>query len=225
MRKLLTVCVVAALTAGAPSAFAAKAEGAHASAATLSPDAVWHTLAAGNLRFVVGHPAHPHQTVLRREELAKAQHPIAIIVGCSDSRVPPELVFDQGLGDLFIVRVAGNVVDDAALGSIEYGVEHLGATLIVVLGHEKCGAVSAAISSPHAPGHVDALVQAIQPAVHVARTEKGDLVDNAVRENVKRVVLELNNSKPILAEFVHSGHLKIAGARYDLDTGHVEIVK
>src|SRR5207248_10775636 len=132
---------------------------------------------------------HPGQTAERRAELANTQHPFATIVDCSDSRVPPEIVFDQGLGDLFIFRVAGNVIDDHGLGSIEYAVDHLGVRLIVVLGHQRCGAVQAAketmAAKGKAPGHIESLVTAIKPAVEA--TAKDDL-DTTVTSNVKNVV-------------------------------------
>lgn len=179
-------------------------------------------LIAGNERYASGHPLHLHQDVDRRTEVAAGQHPIAVVVGCSDSRVPPEIVFDQGLGDIFVVRVAGNVVDDQALGSIEYAVEHLGAHLIVVLGHEKCGAVQAAVDGGEVPGHIDSIVQAIKPAVDQARSQPGNLLDNAINANVLRVVYEIRHSQPILEHEVHSGGLKVVGARYNLAAGTVQ---
>jgi len=191
------------------------------SAAIQPPASPLDALKSGNDRFVQGHPIHQHQDIDRRTEVAQGQHPIAIIVGCSDSRVPPEIVFDQGLGDLFVVRVAGNIVDDHALGSIEYAAEHLHATLIVVLGHDRCGAVQAAVSSPDAPGHIQSIVDAIRPAVKAATTQPGNLLDNAIDENVRRVVADLQTSEPILRPEVETGHLQILGARYNLDTGAV----
>src|SRR5205823_9351270 len=121
----------------------------------MPPDAALAKLKEGNLRFAASEVSKGKPTAARRTETAQAQHPFAIIVGCADSRTSPELVFDQNLGDLFVVRTAGNLVDDHALGTIEYGVAHLGARLIVVLGHTSCGAVKAALESDHAPGHVD----------------------------------------------------------------------
>jgi carbonic anhydrase len=176
----------------------------------------------GNQRYAAGHPLHPNQDADRRTEVAGGQHPIAIVVGCSDSRVPPEIVFDQGLGDIFVVRVAGNVVDDQALGSIEYAVEHLHVHLIVVLGHEKCGAVAAAVEGGEAPGHIASIVEAIQPAVEKARTEPGDLLDNAINENVLRVVQQIKTSQPILAHEVQADGLTVVGARYNLAPGTVQ---
>ena len=158
--------------------------------------------------------------------MAQGQKPFAIVFGCVDSRVPPELVFDRGLGDVFVIRTAGQVLDDAGLGSIEFGVEELGIPLVMVLGHEKCGAVAATIEAvehnAEAPGHIGALVEGIRPAVEQVKGQPGDLLDNAVRANVELTVRQLKTS-PILAEALETGHIKIVGARYDLDTGVVEV--
>jgi len=162
------------------------------------------------------------QAAKRRGELTKSQHPFAIIVSCSDSRVPPEIVFDQGLGDLFVLRVAGNVINDESLGSIEYAVDHLAVRLIVVLGHQRCGAVKAAketiAAKGKAPAHIESLVQAIRPAVEA--TVKGDL-EAIVEANVKNVVQAVRSSTPILKPKVDSGELRVIGANYSLDTGGV----
>ncbi len=135
----------------------------------VSPAEALARLKAGNQRFVASKLEHPRQTAKRRTELATSQHPFAVVLGCADSRTAPELVFDQGLGDVFVVRVAGNVLNDETLGSIEYAVDHLGAQLIVVLGHERCGAIEAAretiAAKEEAPGHIQSLVKAIAPAV------------------------------------------------------------
>ncbi|MFA6074679.1 MAG: carbonic anhydrase [Negativicutes bacterium] len=175
----------------------------------------------GNQRFVDAKFLHPNQTTARRIELVAGQQPFAVILTCSDSRLPPEIIFDQGLGDLFVVRIAGNVVDDAVLGSVEYAVEHLGVTLVMVLGHERCGAVGAAVSGAEIPVHINSLTNAIKPALKIAKTQNGDLLDNTIRANVALVVQQFNNSKPILAEFVHDGKLKVVGAYYDMDDGTV----
>jgi carbonic anhydrase len=182
---------------------------------------VLSALKAGNERHVKGQYKHPDETVARRQELAKGQSPHAVVLTCADSRVPPEIVFDQGLGDLFVIRVAGNVAPDAEVASIEYAVEHLLTPLVVVMGHQSCGAVGAAIAGEEAPGHLPALIDAIKPAVDEARTQKGDLSDNAVRVNVERVVEQLRTSEPILGPAVKAGHLQIVGAVYALDTGRV----
>ena len=192
----------------------------------VSPDEALKRLMQGNTRFVFGHMTHvaSGQVAEARRAVAKHQMPFAIIVGCSDSRVGPEIVFDQGLGDIFVVRTAGEVVDATALGSIEYAVEHLGSSLIVVLGHERCGAVSAAVSITKEPGHIATVLKAIEPAVEQTKGKPGDPVENAVRAQAVDVAKQLQNAKPILAERVHSGKLKIVAARYDLDTGKVEFL-
>ena len=191
----------------------------------ISPDVALQQLKDGNQRFVAGKTIHAGGYVTRRTELARSQKPIAVVVSCSDSRVPPEAVFDQGLGDIFVVRSAGEVVDDVAIGSIEYAVEHLSTQLILVLGHERCGAVAAAVDGGDARGHVAAVVKAIQPAVAETKGQPGDPVENAVRANTLRVARLLRTSTPVLAERVKSGKLKIVAARYDLDTGQVEILE
>jgi carbonic anhydrase len=177
---------------------------------------------------VAGEPTYPNQTEDRRTIVARTQHPIAVVVGCSDSRVAPELAFDQGLGDLFVIRVAGNVLDDHAVGSVEYALEELKAPLVVVLGHERCGAVKATLdlsnAGGEAPGHIQSLVKAIQPAVDQAKTQSGDVLDIAVIANVGNAVGQLKNSQPIIQEFVHDQKVRVVGARYDLETGEVAIV-
>jgi len=192
-----------------------------------SPDQALAELKAGNARFVASKAVHPDQDAARRTELAAGQHPFALILSCVDSRVPPELVFDQGLGDLFVSRTAGQVLDHAVRGSIEYGVLELKIPLVVVLGHEKCGAVKAtleAVEKSAAPlgNDIDALVDAIRPAVEKAESEHAsDPLDAAVRQNVANIVADLGKDAA-LAGAVSGGSLKIVGARYDLDTGAVE---
>jgi carbonic anhydrase len=164
---------------------------------------------------------HPHETATRQRELTSGQYPHAEVLSCSDSRVPPEIIFDQGLGDLFVIRVAGNVATDTEMGSLEYGAAHLHIPLIVVLGHEKCGAVTATVEGGPPEGHIAALVNLIKPAVEKTRGLPGDPVANAVRSNVELVVKQLRSSTPILSELVAHGKLKIVGAVYSLDTGKV----
>ena len=176
-------------------------------------------LIAGNKRYVAGTPEHPNQSPERRKEVGSGQTPFACILGCADSRVPPEIIFDQGLGDLFVLRVAGNVANEMILGSLEYAVEHLGAQLIVVLGHKRCGAVAAAVSGGEAPGHIGKLVQAIQPAVDRSKSMQGDAVENAVRENIQLTAQKLQSDSSILKARVDADTLDIIGAFYDLDTG------
>lgn len=187
-----------------------------------TPDAVLSELKAGNQRHQSHQYAHPHQSAARQKELVKGQSPHAVILACADSRVAPEIVFDRGLGDLFVVRVAGNIATDAEIASIEYAAEHLHTPLVVVMGHQSCGAVGAAIEGGEAAGHLPTLVRAIQPAVDAARSLKGDLTANTVRINVQMVVEQLRASKPVLAHLVSEGKLRIVGAVYALDTGRVE---
>ena len=195
-----------------------------ASPAALNPDQALKELLAGNERYCAKGMTHPHQSAARRTELAKAQHPFAIVLSCSDSRVPPEVVFDQGLGDLFVIRVAGNAPSDEVIASIEYAVAHLGSKLIVVLGHERCGAVAATLEGGVPEGHLASLINRIQPAVEKAKKQGGDVLDNAVRINVEESVSLLKSSKPLLSKAAAAGHVKILGARYDLDSGKVEVL-
>lgn len=178
-------------------------------------------LTDGNKRYVEGRSLSIDRDAARRGEVAKGQKPFAIVVTCSDSRVPPEVLFDQGLGQLFVIRSAGNVVDDIGLGSIEYAAEHLGAKLVVVLGHERCGAVDATVKGGELPGHIGAIAAKIKPAVAIGKAFPGDQVDNCVRANVVNVMSTLRDSKPILHEMVEKGELAVIGARYDLDDGSV----
>ena len=188
---------------------------------TITAESVLAELKSGNGRHVKHRYQHPHETVERMRQLVTGQHPHAEILSCSDSRVPPEIVFDQGLGDLFIVRVAGNVATDTELGSLEYGAEHLHIPLVVVLGHESCGAVTAAVQGGPPEGHIAALVDLIKPAVEKTRGTSGDPVANAVRMNVELVVKQLRSSTPILSELVAHGKLRIVGAVYSIETGSV----
>ena len=194
---------------------------AEPAAVTITADEALAQLKAGNERFVMGKVIHPNEGAARRAEVAKGQKPFAIIVGCSDSRVGPEVVFDQGLGDLFVIRTAGNVVDDVALGSIEYAADHFGVPVILVLGHTRCGAVIAAVAGGKAHGHVGSVVEKIKPAVDETKGKKGDAVDNAVRANVRDVVHQLRSAGPILSGLVKAGKIRVVGACYDLDTGKV----
>jgi carbonic anhydrase len=202
--------------------FGTAARGAEASG--LSADQALARLLAGNARFVVHKEQHPDESLERRKELSTGQHPFAVILGCADSRVAPELLFDEGLGDLFVIRVAGNVVDDAVLGSIEYAIEHLGSKLVVVLGHEKCGAVSAAVAGGSAAGHLAALVAAIQPSVAATAASPGDKVHNCVIDNARRVARQIRESEPVLKEATQQRGVKVIAADYELDTGKVRLL-
>jgi carbonic anhydrase len=193
----------------------------------LSPDEALARLKAGNERFATADPDCPTGLQARRSALAAGQAPFAVIVACSDSRVPPELLFAQGLGDLFVIRDAGNIIDTVGLGSIQYAVGQLGAPLVVVVGHRRCGAVQAAITvvkdNALFPGSIGQMLEPIVPAVLRAQREPGDIEENAIRENVRRTVTRLRAStEPILAEPLAAGRLRIVGARYDLDDGRVD---
>lgn len=193
-----------------------------------TPEQALERLMEGNARFVSGEMKHPNLGQEMRETLAQGQSPFAIIVGCADSRVSPELLFDAGPGDLFVIRVAGNVVGDHAKASIEYAVAVLGSPLVVVLGHESCGAVDAAIKAEKGEasfdGHIHDLVEDIRPSVQAAMaSHEGSegLLDATVAENARRVKGELERSQPYIGKFAKEGKIGIVAARYDLDTGTV----
>lgn len=189
-------------------------------------------LRSGNERFLAG-ASDLHEPVRRVAELAEGQAPFAVVLGCSDSRVPVELVFDQGLGDLFVIRVAGNVAAPSQIGSIEYAAAQLGARLVVVLGHTRCGAVAASVDA--APGttpegHLGSIVERVLPAVHEARAARPgagheDLVREAVRANVRASVRSLLEDSPVLARLAAEDGLSVVGAEYALETGRVEFLE
>ena len=194
------------------------------------PDEVWKDLMAGNRRYSTAKPLRPHQAGPRRVELAKGQNPPAIVLSCSDSRVPPEIVFDQGLGDIFVVRVAGNVVNDDVLGSIEYAVEHLGSSLIIVMGHQSCGAVKAVVDNAVTEGHIPFLVKHIVPVVAEVKkkadggcTDPKSVLDASISSNVKQSVKLLRDDET-LSKFLADHKIKVLGARYQVDSGKVQIV-
>ena len=218
--------LAAGATALAATVVPATAQAAPAPPATF--DEAVRELLRGNRRFVTGHTRHPHQNVAAVHRLAAAQDPFAVVLGCADSRVAAEILFDQGLGDIFDNRVAGNIVDDLLLGSIEYAVEHFDPPLLLVLGHERCGAVSATVdlirSGGEAPGHIAAIVDALRPIVEPVLAQPGDAVENGVRANVRAQVAALLAQSEIVRENVEAGHLGVAGARYDLDTGKVTLL-
>jgi carbonic anhydrase len=190
----------------------------------VSPEAALKTLLEGNKRFVEGKRLNPHQSRLRLQETAVAQYPFAAILGCADSRVPSEIVFDQGLGDLFVVRVAGNVASQTAIGSLEFATAVLGAQLIMVLGHARCGAVAAAVKGDPLPGRIGVFVEEIKPAVERVRFKTGNLEDNAIIANVQYQAEKLAEASTILGGLIKEGKLKIVGGRYDLATGKVTML-
>lgn len=213
-----TLASVATVAGAAPSPASA--------AGRPTPDAALALLKKGNADFLAGRPVPVDTNGKRRLEIAKGQQPFAVLVSCSDSRVPPEVLFGRGLGELFIVRNAGNTVDTAAMGSIEYAVAELKVPLVVVMGHERCGAVAAALSvvekNTQFPGSIGRMVEPIVPAVLTARGAGGDWLDNSVRANVLRTVTRLRTaSEPLLLNPIEAGTVKIVGAYYDLDDGRV----
>jgi carbonic anhydrase len=195
------------------------------------PDAVLENLLEGNKRFAEGKLLHPRRGPKDFAALAEGQAPLAVILGCADSRVAPELIFDQGIGDLFVVRVAGNVVSGTGpllKGSIEYGVLELGARLIMVLGHSGCGACKAAIEHVEAndvlPGAIGDLINPIRPVVKAVRGQPGDKLANVIAANVKEGARRLKGLDPILSKLVNAGEMKVVGGVYQLSTGKVEMV-
>lgn len=196
-----------------------------------SPDDVLQQLLAGNDRFASGTLKNPRQSPGDFRAVAGGQNPVAVIVTCADSRVPPELLFDMGVGDLFVVRVAGNIVTGAGpvvKGSVEYAVAELNVPLVVVLGHTSCGAVKSAVKhidhKDSLPGAINGLVELVKPAVAAVRGVPGDLVENAIRANVLLGVDKLKAQDPILAPRVKDGRVKVVGGVYDLRTGKVTLV-
>lgn len=185
----------------------------------ISADEALALLREGNARFAKGAPRHPNQSLERRASLIAGQRPFAAILGCSDSRVPPELVFDRGLGDLFSVRNGGNLAGRIAIESLAFAVKSWSVPLIVVLGHLRCGAITAALNSRD-ESHPDSLLGLLAPAIEAARGLPGDPVTNAVRENVKRFVAILRSS-PHIVEAAAGVHPTIIGAIYDSSTGLV----
>jgi carbonic anhydrase len=182
-------------------------------------------LKEGNMRFANGSSIHPNQTAEYRARLVKSQNPFALIITCNDSRITPEIIFDQGLGDLSVIRVGGNVISDQVLGTIEYVIEHLGVTLIVVMGHERCGAVSVAASGGEPRAHMVHVINEILPAVELAKTMEGDLIHNAVVLNSKLTAEKIRNAKPFINRIVQSGGVQVLSAVYDVHTGVVTFIE
>lgn len=220
-----TVSIIAVLSISCTAAMASEGVG-------ITADEALRKLMDGNKEYVEQKMTNQNMSCKSvRESLAKSQKPYAIILSCSDSRVPPEVVFDKGLGEIFVVRVAGNVPDPIVLGSIEYAAEHLGTPLVMVLGHERCGAVTATVDAKGKPeGNIGAIVKAISPAVAKAKREykgkeKAQLVETAIDDNIKLVEVNLTKKSPVLKHLVKEGKLKIVAAKYDLDDGKVTLLK
>ena len=242
MFKKSAVCRVAAFL-GAVMFTAGLASAGFASESSMTPDEALNMLVAGNKRYVENQMTGSKLCDLpTRSGLAKTQKPYAIILTCSDSRVPPEIVFDKGLGEIFVIRVAGNVPDPIVLGSIEYAAEHLGSSLIMVLGHERCGAVTATVDSKgksSGSSNIDAIVKAIQPSVKTAlkgcdackgekkcaETKKSDFVECVIDANARRIAANLPVKSKIIKHLLAEKKVKIVVAKYDLDDGVVTLLK
>ena len=218
---------IAAGIAIAPSAFAKDTKPPPKPQNQISPDAALDRLMKGNARYVEG-ASRRHDFKSEREALVGGQNPFASILSCADSRIAPEYAFDSGRGDLFVCRVAGNFANDDTVASLEYGVAVLNSPLILVLGHDSCGAVDATIKSlkdnTTLPGHLPSLVNALAPAVKATRDQPGDLLANATRKNVIDVVARLKSATPILSAAAADGKIKIVGGIYRLDSGKVEMI-
>src|SRR4051794_12686625 len=199
-------------------------------ATTLSADEALAKLKAGNQKFLSAPQVCAADLAQQRGTVAKGQSPWAVILTCSDSRVSPELIFGgAGLGELFVARNAGNMADTATMGTIEYGTEHLGAPLVVVLGHQRCGAVAAAceVAEKHTklPGSIGPMVAAIVPAAQAVKGKPGDFVDNAVRESARRTAVKVAGKSEIVSHLEHEHKVKVVPAYYSLDTGAVEFLE
>ncbi|MGC8719320.1 MAG: carbonic anhydrase [Thermodesulforhabdaceae bacterium] len=214
------------------SLFGSEAFGSDEKGSAISSDEALKWLLDGNQRYKSGAMKTCEVTSKdKRHQVAKGQKPYAVIISCSDSRVPPELIFDASLGDIFVIRTAGNIVDKIAIGSVEYAVEHLGSPLIMVLGHTRCGAVTAALESDgKAEGNIGEIVKTIAPAVKKAKEQgkaldKPAILDSAIDENVRLVAENLVKQSPVIQKLVDEGKVKIIKAKYDLDTGAVTVLE
>lgn len=189
----------------------------------LTPDQALQELLDGNKRFVERKRQNPHQDFAHIQQVAKGQKPYAAVLGCADSRFPSEMIFDQGFGDLFVCRVAGNVATSEEIGSLEFGTLVLGAKVLMVIGHERCGAVDATIKGAQVPGQIASILEAIKPAVNTAKDLPGDRLENTCKANIALQVERLKTS-PVIAELITAGKLKVVGGYYDLDTGSVTLI-
>ncbi len=190
----------------------------------MNPQEALNIIKNGNFRFSSGKPQSPRREKDRRRETLTTQQPIAAILTCSDSRVPPEILFDMGIGDLFVTRTAGAVADDAVLASLEYAVQYLHVPLVVVMGHSRCNAVNAALHGEVLEGHLPSLLQRIAPALEMARHNFGDPLTNAVDAHVMLTVDQIRTCKPVLSQAFQSGKAALLPARYDLEDGKVNFL-
>ena len=184
----------------------------------ITPDEALQKLNDGNQRFVTNKRQNPNQSTVRLTEVAQGQNPFAAVLSCADSRVPVEIIFDQGLGDIFVVRDAGNIATPEEIGSLEFGTLVLGAKVLMVIGHQNCGAVKATIDGNAVPGKIGSIIDAIKPAIQANQS-----IEAAVKANVKLQIEKLKTS-PVLTQLVQEGNLKIVGGYYNLETGLIELV-
>lgn len=189
----------------------------------MTPDEALQKLMDGNKRFVQQKRQNPNQTTARLTQVAQGQNPFAAILSCADSRVPPEIVFDQGLGDLFVVRDAGNIATPEEIGSIEFGTAVLGAKILMVIGHSACGAVKATIKGDAVPGQIGSILEAIKPALANVTGEGDEKLENAIKANVMLQMRRMQAS-PVIQQLVTAGKLKVVGAYYDLDSGVISLI-
>ena len=220
MKKMLSLLgLIGALVFSVNTSFAHNID-------NLSADEALKKLKQGNKRFVQLHQKHPDESKQRRQEMLKGQHPFAVILSCSDSRVPLELIFDQGIGDLFEIRNAGNVLDDHVIGSIEYAVMHCGVKLIVIMGHQDCGAINATLSGVSETKYIKSLEDSIEPAIEQCKLKGLEVnSDNVVKEHVMQDIQELMEQDHDLVKYVKEHKVKIVPAYYHLDTGKVDFLK
>ncbi len=181
-------------------------------------------LMAGNRRFAGQQAEHPRQSIAQRRHLLPAQFPIAAVLSCADSRVPPEIIFDQGLGDLFVVRVAGNILNDHVIASLEFATVQVKAPLIIVMGHSLCGAVQASLSGDVLPGHLPHIAAELEPSISAARAHADDIYIYAIQHNVQRVAAGLPRRSPLIAQVIDSGQCAVLPAYYDMTSGVVELL-
>lgn len=189
----------------------------------MTPEQALKSLMDGNKRFVTEKRENPRRTLARLAEIAQTQKPFASILSCADSRVPAEIIFDQGFGDLFICRIAGNVATAEEIGSLEFGTLVLGSKVIMVMGHKRCGAVDATIKGAQVPGQIASLLDAIKPSLKNSENQRGDRLENATKANVLYQMEKLKSS-PVISQLIEEGKLKVVGGYYDLDTGAVTMV-
>ncbi|MCL1474653.1 carbonic anhydrase [Argonema antarcticum] len=189
----------------------------------INPDQALQRLMDGNQRFIAGKPINPNRSLARLRQVSQTQKPFAALLSCADSRIPAEILFDQGFGDLFMCRVAGNVATSEEIGSLEFGTLVLGAKVIMVMGHKRCGAVDATIKGAQVPGQIGSLLEAIKPALQMSRSFDNDRLESTTKANVL-VQVETLKKSPVISQLIKEGKLKVVGGYFDFDSGSVSMV-